>query len=116
MVEEVEKNMKSYQNKITKITFLPSKATLEALRLGFFFECDENNFAKVTSWKSIFEPYLIHSFVKGHTGSDINPLTSNKMVKVGLKPDLQRYFDYHHAANDTFDGVNKRELELEQQQ
>lgn len=79
---------------------------------GFSFECDENNFAKVTSWKSIFEPYLIHSFVKGHTGSDINPLTSNKMVKVGLKPDSQRYFDYHHAANDTFDGVNKRELEL----
>ncbi|MFN8326261.1 MAG: M20/M25/M40 family metallo-hydrolase [Flavobacteriaceae bacterium] len=79
---------------------------------GFSFECDENNFAKATSWKSIFEPYLIHSFVKGHTGSDINPLTSNKMVKVGLKPDSQRYFDYHHAANDTFDGVNKRELEL----
>ncbi|NNK29119.1 MAG: peptidase M28 family protein, partial [Flavobacteriaceae bacterium] len=22
------------------------------------------------------------------------------------------YFDYHHAANDTFDAVNKRELEL----
>jgi hypothetical protein len=79
---------------------------------GFSFECDENNFTKATSWKSIFEPYLIHSFVKGHTGSDINPLTSNKMVKVGLKPDSQRYFDYHHAANDTFDGVNKRELEL----
>ncbi len=79
---------------------------------GFSFECDENNFSKVLSWKSLFEPYLIHSFVKGHTGSDINPLTSKKMVKVGLKPDSQRYFDYHHAANDTFDGVNKRELEL----
>jgi hypothetical protein len=31
---------------------------------------------------------------------------------VGLQPDSQRYFDYHHAANDTFDAVNKRELEL----
>ena len=30
----------------------------------------------------------------------------------GLRPDSQRYFDYHHAANDTFDAVNKRELEL----
>jgi len=30
----------------------------------------------------------------------------------GLKPDSQRYFDYHHAPNDTFDAVNKRELEL----
>ena len=31
---------------------------------------------------------------------------------MGLIPDSQRYFDYHHAANDTFDAVNKRELEL----
>jgi carboxypeptidase Q len=30
----------------------------------------------------------------------------------GLRPDSQRYFDYHHAANDTFDAINKRELEL----
>jgi len=79
---------------------------------GFSLECDEVNFNKVMSWKSLFEPYLIHSFVKGHTGSDIGPLTSGKIVKAGLKPDSQRYFDYHHAANDTFDGVNKRELEL----
>jgi hypothetical protein len=28
-----------------------------------------------------------------------------------LQPDSQRYFDYHHAANDTFEFV-KRELEL----
>jgi hypothetical protein len=28
-------------------------------------------------------------------------------LKVGLQPDSQRYFDYHHAANDTFDAVNK---------
>jgi hypothetical protein len=33
-------------------------------------------------------------------------------VLAGLRPDSQRYFDYHHAANDTFDAVNKRELEL----
>jgi hypothetical protein len=32
-------------------------------------------------------------------------------VKAGLKPDSQRYFDYHHAANDKFDAINKR-LEL----
>jgi hypothetical protein len=23
------------------------------------------------------------------------------LVKAGLQPDSQRYFDYHHAANDT---------------
>lgn len=79
---------------------------------GFSLECDEPNFTKVRSWASLFEPYLIHLFVKGHTGSDIHPLTSTKIVKAGLRPDSQRYFDYHHAANDTFEAINKRELEL----
>ncbi|MEY3498560.1 MAG: hypothetical protein RL308_229, partial [Bacteroidota bacterium] len=35
-----------------------------------------------------------------------------KIIKAGLHPDSQRYFDHHHAANDKFDAVNKRELEL----
>jgi hypothetical protein len=34
-------------------------------------------------------------------------LTSKRSA--GLKPDSQRYFDYHHAANDKFD-ADKREL------
>ncbi len=79
---------------------------------GFSIESDDANFAKILSWKNLFEPYLIHSFVKGHSGSDIEPLTSKVVVKAGLKPDSQRYFDYHHAANDKFDAINKRELEL----
>jgi hypothetical protein len=79
---------------------------------GFSFETDDTNFSKILTWKNLFEPYLIHSFVKGHSGSDIDPLTSKTLVKAGLKPDSQRYFDYHHAENDTFDAINKRELEL----
>ncbi|MNQ08771.1 Bacterial leucyl aminopeptidase precursor [compost metagenome] len=79
---------------------------------GFSFETDDANFSKILTWKNLFEPYLIHSFVKGHSGSDIDPLTSKTLVKAGLKPDSQRYFDYHHAENDTFDAINKRELEL----
>ncbi|TRX03675.1 M28 family peptidase [Flavobacterium gawalongense] len=79
---------------------------------GFSFESDDVNFNKILTWKNLFEPYLIHSFVKGHSGSDIDPLTSKTLVKAGLKPDSQRYFDYHHAGNDTFDAINKRELEL----
>ena len=79
---------------------------------GFSFETDDANFEKIINWKNLFEPYLIHSFVKGHSGSDIEHLTSTKIVKAGLRPDSQRYFDYHHAATDKFDAVNKRELEL----
>jgi carboxypeptidase Q len=29
-----------------------------------------------------------------------------------LLPDSQRYFSYHHTPQDTFDKVDKRELEL----
>jgi hypothetical protein len=79
---------------------------------GFSIESDDSNFDKITTWKNLFEPYLIHIFRKGRTGVDIGPLKSEKIVKVALQPDSQRYFDYHHAANDTFDAVNKRELEL----
>jgi hypothetical protein len=45
-------------------------------------------------------------------GADIGPLKNDNIVLAGLRPDSQRYFDHHHAANDTFDAVNKRELEL----
>lgn len=79
---------------------------------GFSIEADDANFNKIQGFKALFEPYLVHSFTIGHAGSDIGHLTSKKIVKAGLKPDSQRYFDYHHAANDTFDAINKRELEL----
>ncbi|WP_281637803.1 M20/M25/M40 family metallo-hydrolase [Flavobacterium marginilacus] len=79
---------------------------------GFSIESDEANVKKIQGFKELFEPYLVHSFTIGHAGSDIGHLTSKKIVKAGLKPDSQRYFDYHHAANDKFDAINKRELEL----
>ncbi len=79
---------------------------------GFSIEADDVNFKKIQGFKDFFEPYLVHSFTIGHAGSDIGHLTSKKIVKAGLKPDSQRYFDYHHAANDKFDAINKRELEL----
>jgi carboxypeptidase Q len=55
---------------------------------------------------------MIHYFEKGHGGADIGPLKNDTIVLAGLEPDSQRYFDYHHASNDTFDAINKRELEL----
>jgi hypothetical protein len=79
---------------------------------GFSLECNDANFNEIQTWKPLFEPYLVHSFTKGHSGTDIGPLNSNTLIKAGLKPDSQRYFDYHHAANDNFDAINKRELEL----
>jgi hypothetical protein len=79
---------------------------------GFSFDTDDRNFDEILSWKPLFEPYFIHSFVRGGSGADIGPLKGDGTVLAGLRPDSQRYFDHHHAANDTFDAVNKRELEL----
>ncbi len=79
---------------------------------GFSFDTDDENFAHIESWKPLFKPYLIHYFEQGGSGADIGPLKDGTVVLAGLRPDSQRYFDYHHAANDTFDAVNKRELEL----
>ncbi|GAB2779104.1 M20/M25/M40 family metallo-hydrolase [Salinimicrobium soli] len=79
---------------------------------GFSFDASPQQFQKVQSWEPLFKPYLIHYFELGGSGADIGPLKGGNTVLAGLRPDSQRYFDYHHAATDTFEAVNKRELEL----
>ena len=79
---------------------------------GFNFDLPDYEFKQVQSWEPLFKPYLIHYFEKGGSGADIGPLKTKTNVLAGLRPDSQRYFDHHHAATDTFDAVNKRELEL----
>ena len=51
-------------------------------------------------------------FVKGGSGADVGHLKTDANILAGLRPDSQRYFDYHHAESDTFEAINKRELEL----
>ena len=79
---------------------------------GFSIDTTEEKLKTIQSWAPYFEPYLIHLFVKGGSGADIAPFKTADNVLAGLRPDSQRYFDFHHAANDTFDAINKRELEL----
>jgi hypothetical protein len=79
---------------------------------GFSIDSSEEHFKQIEGWKSLFAPYLVHQFTKGGGGADIGPLKKDGMVLAGLRPDSQRYFDHHHAMNDTFEHVNKRELEL----
>lgn len=79
---------------------------------GFSFDCSEANLKQAQSWSLLFEPYMVHLFAKGYSGADIGPLKEDGIVLAGLRPDSQRYFDHHHAENDTFEHVNRRELEL----
>lgn len=64
------------------------------------------------SWRPLLEPYGLHDFTQPGGGADISPLAAQGTVLFGLQPDSQRYFDYHHTTSDTFDKINKRELEL----
>lgn len=69
-------------------------------------------FAKLKSWEPLLFPYGT-TFFSGGGGADIGPLHRDLGTPMaGLDPDSQRYFDYHHAANDVFEAVNKRELDL----
>jgi carboxypeptidase Q len=67
---------------------------------------------KIVGWKDLFMPYGIYDFTGGEGGTDIEPMEKSGTVMIGLMPDSQRYFDIHHTSADTFDKVNKRELEL----
>lgn len=78
---------------------------------GFGFSADI--FPKVQAWSKLLAPYGASEFVSGGGGADIGPLNRALGTPVaGLQPDSQRYFDYHHARNDVFEAVNKRELLL----
>ena len=82
------------------------------LPLGFSFTTDNEKFLKILEWKKFFAPYFINVFIKGGSGADIENLRTDSNVLAGLRPNSQRYFDYHHTEIDTFDAINKRELEL----
>ena len=79
---------------------------------GFSINTNDLKFKKILSWKKYFEKYQVHYFVRGQSGVDIEYLKNENNVLVGLRPDSQRYFDYHHSSSDIFETVNKRELEL----
>lgn len=79
---------------------------------GFSIDANSTNTELLQSWKKLLSPYGLHDFDKGGSGADISPLRGENVTLVGYRPDSQRYFDYHHTSRDTFDKVNKRELEL----
>jgi len=81
---------------------------------AFGFTMSEEQFQKVLQWKPLIAPYGCSEFNRGGGGADIGPLRRAFPITAlaGLSPDSQRYFDIHHARNDVFENVNKRELEL----
>jgi len=81
---------------------------------GFNIDATDTLSELFKSWQPLFEPYNLYHFKNGWTGVDIRPLKDldHRPMLLGLVPEGQRYFDYHHSANDVFETVHKRELEL----
>ena len=80
---------------------------------GFSLDVPEKAWLKLNDWKKLLNPYGGDHLQKGGGGADIEGLNDLLHTPVGeLVPDNQRYFDFHHARNDVFENVNKRELLL----
>jgi hypothetical protein len=80
---------------------------------GFSFGGTAEQLKKAQSWVPLLHPYGVYEITNGGGGADISSLNKDLKIAVAeLAPDSQRYFDYHHARNDVFENVNKRELEL----
>lgn len=79
--------------------------------VGFSVDKDSVSLSKIASWKNILERVGISWVKQGGSGVDISYIENAKCL-IGYVPDSQRYFDYHHSANDVFSEVNPREFEL----
>jgi carboxypeptidase Q len=79
---------------------------------GFSFESTDEAYAHYLSLAPVLEEYGVHMSRRGWSGVDIRPLKNDYVTLIGLIPDTQRYFDYHHSKRDVWENVNKRELEL----
>jgi len=76
------------------------------------FSVDSAVLAKIQTWKYLLEPYGFNKIEKGYGGVDISFLKELGVPLCGLVTDSQRYFEYHHSGNDTFEKIVRRELQL----
>lgn len=79
---------------------------------GVGMEMSDDKKAIIKSWAPFFAPLNVYDFDREEGGTDIDPLRKLGTPLAGLNPDPQRYFDYHHTAQDVFEAVNHRELKL----
>lgn len=82
------------------------------LPIGFSSSGSDEQRAKLMSWAPLFKPYQVWNLEKPGGGADIGPLRDQGPILIGLEPDSQKYFIYHHTEADVFEAVDQRELEL----
>jgi Zn-dependent M28 family amino/carboxypeptidase len=79
---------------------------------GFGVQGDSTLLRRVLRWQPLFDAMGAGTIRSGHGGVDVSPIIDRGAAGFGLIVDQHRYFDYHHSANDTFDKVHPRELEM----
>ncbi|HVU56119.1 MAG TPA: M20/M25/M40 family metallo-hydrolase [Puia sp.] len=79
---------------------------------AFSLSLSDAQWTAVQPWLKLLQPYGVYEFNKGGGGSDVEPMEQLGVVVGELRPDSQRYFDYHHTRSDVLEVVNKREMEL----
>jgi hypothetical protein len=66
---------------------------------------------RLQSYLPVLEKAGIEWIKKGGSGVDVQQIKSAEL-RLGYVPDDQRYMDFHHSANDVFEAVHPREMEL----
>lgn len=78
---------------------------------GFTTDADSTTIEYLHDWLPILNKTKIDWIRKGGTGADISRIKTARAL-FGFVPDDQRYFDFHHSDNDTFESVNAREMQF----
>lgn len=84
---------------------------------GWSIDATDSGTEAVRAWRESLGGYGMGDLRRGGAGVDIGPLkkempAGKRPLMVGLRPNSQRYFDYHHSDKDVFENVHPRELKL----
>jgi hypothetical protein len=78
---------------------------------GFYVDADPSVLRTIQTWLPVLNRALIEWIRRGGSGGDVAQIKGTRAL-LGFVPDVQRYFDVHHSANDVFSKVHPREFEL----
>jgi len=80
---------------------------------GFLIDGEDPVVNQIKSYKKHLLPYGLYNIGKGFGGMDILTLKRRfGFPSIALRVESQRYFEFIHTVNDTFDKVHPRELQM----
>ena len=77
---------------------------------GFGWTAGPSAEAMLAAVAAILKPFGVGDVKKGGGGADVGPLRAAGVPLFSPIQDASRYFDVHHSADDTFDKIDREEL------